>query len=136
VQPYVATEFFEMEPAISPDGNWMAYTSNETGINEVYVTTFPVPGARTRVSRAGGHNPAWGRDGRTIYYADLARDYYAVRFTPANPPALGDEHSIHQRNFSRGWTVDPDGRRLIFTDVADSGEVTGLVLMLNILPRP
>ena len=60
VQPYIATSFFEGEPAISPDGKWMAYTSDETGRPEIYASSFPVPGARIPVSRAGGHGAVWG----------------------------------------------------------------------------
>ncbi len=133
VQPYVATNFTEIEPAISPDGQWLAFTSDETGRPEVYVSTFPVVGARIPVSRGGGRGAVWGRDGRTIYYASVGRDYYAVRFNPGNPPTLSDERRIFQHDFTRSWTVDPDGRRLIFSGVADRGDVTGLVLMINAL---
>lgn len=135
VQPYVATNFTEIEPAISPDGQWLAFTSNETGRPEVYVSTFPVAGARIPVSRGGGRGAVWGRDGRTIYYASLGRNYYAVRFNPGNPPTLSDERSIFQHDFTRSWTIDPDGRRLIFSGVADRGDVTGLVLLINVLSR-
>jgi Tol biopolymer transport system component/tRNA A-37 threonylcarbamoyl transferase component Bud32 len=133
-RPYVATSFSETEPAISPDGHWLAFTSDETGRPEVYVSTFPVAGARVPVSRGGGRGAVWGRDGRTIYYATVGRDYDAVRFNPGNPPSFGEERTIYQRDFSRAWTIDPDGHRLIFTDVSDQGQVTGMLLILNAVP--
>jgi Tol biopolymer transport system component len=132
-QPYAATNFSEFEPVISPDGQWMAYTSDETGRPEVYVSSFPVAGARTPVSRGGGRAAVWARDGRTIYYANLGGGYYAIRFNPGNPPTLGNERLLYEHAFSRSWTIDPEGRRLIFSDVADQGDVTALVLMINVL---
>jgi serine/threonine protein kinase len=131
--PYAATIFSEFEPVISPDGRWLAYTSDETGRPEVYVSTFPVAGARTPVSRGGGRGAVWARDGRTIYYANLAGGYYEIRFNPGNPPTLGDERILNEHAFSRSWTIDHEGRRLIFSDVADRGEVSALVLMINVL---
>ena len=132
-QPYAATGFTEFEPVISPDGQWLAYTSDETGRPEVYVSRFPVAGARTPVSRGGGHGPVWARDGRTIYYADLTRNYYAIRFNPGNPPTLRDERVLYEHAYARSWTIDHEGRRLIFCDVTDLGDVTALVLMINAL---
>ena len=53
---------------VSPDGNWLAYTSVEGGDPEVYVTTFPTPSARWRISTGGGQDPQWRRDGSEFYY--------------------------------------------------------------------
>jgi Tol biopolymer transport system component len=131
VEPYIATNFAEFEPAISPDGQWLAYGSVETGRPEVYVSTFPIPGARIPVSRNGGHGAVWGRDGHTIFYANLANDFYAVRFNPGSPPTLGDERTIFKATSVSPWTIDPDGRRLITTGVIDRGDVTGLVLLID-----
>ena len=136
VQPYIATNFFEGEPAISPDGRWIAYTSDETGHPEIYASSFPVSGARIPVSRAGGHGAVWGSDGRMIYYANLAHDLFAVPFIPGNPPTLGEERTIYQHDSRGGFTIGHDGSRFIFTDVASRGDVTGLMLMVNTLPRP
>jgi len=66
--PYAATPFREHSPAISPDGRWLAYLSDESGRQEVYVSAFPVPAGRVIVSIGGGAEPAWSDDGRTLYY--------------------------------------------------------------------
>ncbi len=66
--PYLGTRFNENGGAISPDGRWLAYNSDESGRVEVYVQPFPVPGAKTQVSTDGGFLPAWSRDGRTLYF--------------------------------------------------------------------
>lgn len=67
-----------MQPTISPDGNWMAYSSNESGRFEVYVTGFPGGGAKWQVSIGGGSFPHWRRDGRELFLLDAADNMMAV----------------------------------------------------------
>jgi len=55
-------------PSVSRDGRWIAYTSNETGGNEVYVQRFPELGRKERVSPGGGIDPVWSADGKRLYY--------------------------------------------------------------------
>gem|GEM_PF-2668803 len=55
-------------PRFSPDGRWVAYNQDERGEQHVYVTPFPGPGPQTRIDRAGGGNPVWARDGKSVYY--------------------------------------------------------------------
>ena len=62
------TKSNEFEPQFSPDGRWLAYTSNESGSNEVYVTNFPPTAARKQVSVGGGRSSRWSRDGREFFY--------------------------------------------------------------------
>ena len=54
--------------ALSPDGHWLAYQSDQTGQMEVYVQSYPVPGARVPVSLQGGSEPAWAHNGRELFY--------------------------------------------------------------------
>ena len=67
-QPYLATPAEESGARISPDGRWVAYQSDESGRDEVYVGPYPGPGPKTLVSAAGGVNPVWRPDGRALYY--------------------------------------------------------------------
>jgi hypothetical protein len=60
--------FDEIEGQFSPDGQWLAYASNESGRNEVYVRTFPEAGGKWQVSVAGGLHPRWRRDGQELFY--------------------------------------------------------------------
>ena len=75
VTPLVATpEFAEQDPALSPDGRWLAYTSDETGRNEVYVKAFPnVDSTRVRVSTDGGYSPLWAHSGSELFFVDAGR---------------------------------------------------------------
>ena len=58
---------------VSADGRWLAYVSNYSGIDEIFVTAFPVPGARYKISMKGGHSPTWAPDGKTLYYFQNSR---------------------------------------------------------------
>ena len=66
--PFVTGPRNETNPALSPDGRWLAYQSDETDQNEVYLRPVPGPGARLSVSTRGGVHPRWSRDGRRLYY--------------------------------------------------------------------
>lgn len=65
---YLATQFFERFPAISPDGNWVAYMSDDSGRPEIYVRPFPAASGKWQVSDGGGSWPSWSRDGSEIVY--------------------------------------------------------------------
>ena len=65
---YVTAPSAERQPAISPDGRWLAYTSDSSGRAEIYVQSFPESGARIQVSPNGGKSARWRRDGTELYY--------------------------------------------------------------------
>ena len=60
----------ELAPVVSPDGNWIAYVSNYSGPDEIYVTSFPAAGARSKITNNGGSSPTWSPDGKTVYYLE------------------------------------------------------------------
>lgn len=68
VTPYLQIPFNQGLGQLSPDGRWIAFTSNESGRNEVYVQSFPSPGTKYAVSTAGGVQPRWRHDGRELFY--------------------------------------------------------------------
>jgi len=65
---FLQTRFNETTPMISPNGRWLAYTSNESGRYEVYVEPFPQPGEKFQISTAGGFDPVWSHDGHELFY--------------------------------------------------------------------
>jgi Tol biopolymer transport system component len=67
-RPLIVSRFSEVAPMISPDGRWLAYTSDESGRHEVYVVPFPDGGARVQVSREGGTEPQWSKDGLELFF--------------------------------------------------------------------
>jgi serine/threonine-protein kinase len=66
--PFTKTPFKEGGPALSPDGRWLAYTSDETGQSQVYLQPFPGPGRKIPVSPEGGTRPLWASDGKELFY--------------------------------------------------------------------
>jgi Tol biopolymer transport system component len=70
--PLLNTPYSEGFPALSPDGRWLAYGSDESGRYEVYIRPFPGPGPRTIISQNGGSEPVWARNGRELYYTGLS----------------------------------------------------------------
>src|SRR5262249_21977072 len=67
-RPIVQTPFNERAPRISRDGRWIAYTSDESGRDEVYVQSYPRPGAKFQVSIDGGGEPVWSPSGHELFY--------------------------------------------------------------------
>ena len=66
--PFLETPFNEGAPMFSPDGRWIAYVSDESGRNEVYVQPFPDPGGKRQISTEGGGDQVWSRDGQELFY--------------------------------------------------------------------
>jgi serine/threonine-protein kinase len=119
-RPLLQTRFDESGPALSPDGKWLAYQSNETGRLEVYVRPFPdIDGGKVQVSADGGNEPRWSQDGRELFYTFGGRPLpqllwsVAIRpgtgFSADNPRLLGKFSS----NLSIAYDVGAD-RRFLF----------------------
>ncbi len=66
--PYLESQFVETYPQFSPDGKWVAYVSDESGKNEIYVQTFPGSGGKWQVSTKGGSQPRWRQDGKELFF--------------------------------------------------------------------
>jgi len=67
-RPFLESPFVKTAARFSPDGRWVAYQSNESGRNEIYVVPYPGPGGKSQVSTDGGTNPRWARNGRELFY--------------------------------------------------------------------
>jgi Tol biopolymer transport system component len=118
-RPYAATEARESAARASPDGRWVAYTSDEAGQNDVYVDAYPTPGRRTRVSAGGGEHPVWGRDGRTLYYWRDGQ-LMAARLEPGGggrPPQVTAREPLFRAAYAGGviamYDVSPDEQRVV-----------------------
>ena len=104
--------------AISPDGKWLAYWSDQTGRPEVYIRPYPAGGARTPVSIDGGDAPRWSRDGRELYYISNRR-MMAVKVETepvlrlGRPLELFDANTFYRRGGVSHYDVAPDGRFLM-----------------------
>jgi Tol biopolymer transport system component len=115
----LATDFNERDPELSPDGRFLAYTSNESGRDEVYVVPYPGPGGKTQVSVAGGRLPRWNPNGRELFYVSGA-DFMAVAvetgtgFRRLTPEVLFSSSQLVVNGGLEAYAVaGPDGERLL-----------------------
>jgi serine/threonine-protein kinase len=126
--PLVATPFSELHPAVSPDSKWLAYTSNESGANEVYVRPFPNAGdGRWQVSNGGGSAPMWSPDGSELFFLSDDRLMAAqVRATPGfdviGVRALFDVSGLLIDPFHQSYAVEPGGQSFLFVKVQGETE--------------
>jgi eukaryotic-like serine/threonine-protein kinase len=102
----------------SPDGRWVAYSSDETGRSEVFVRAFPGPGGKWQVSNSGGGHPIWRRDGKELFYLSLDNKIMALPVTTAGvfragAPAELFSVNLKLLNENRVYGVSPDGRRFL-----------------------
>jgi Tol biopolymer transport system component len=132
------TPFNETFPVFSPDGRWFAYTSDESGSSQVYVQPFPPTGRKYLVSRDGGSQPLWRRDGRELYFLTSDATLYGV----AVATSTDFETGIPQRLFaspaptftgSRAYGPSRDGKRFLFA-APESVSTTPLQVVLNWSP--
>jgi Tol biopolymer transport system component len=121
--PMVASPFTELNPAISPDSRWLAYVSNESGQNEVFVRPFPnTDDGRWQVSTGGGYQPRWAPDGTALYFIEpSSARLMTVSVTTRPTFAAGQARALFNTS---GFTIDgfhtsfeltPDGRQFVFT---------------------
>jgi len=122
--PLAASPFTELHPAISPNGRWLAYASNESGVYEVYVRPFPAAsGARWQVSTRGGTLPRWSPDGRELYYADLQSNLVAARvslaggFEVSGSETLFSNATVVWDPYHQTYEVLPQGRGFLMLQV-------------------
>jgi eukaryotic-like serine/threonine-protein kinase len=124
--PYLHTEFNEHYAKLSPNGQWLAYVSDETKREEVYVQTFPAPGGKWQVSPNGGSRPVWSRDGKELFFTDPDQKLMAVevkndavksgaKFEAGVPKPLFVTHLLSGITFNSWFDVSKDGRFIIPT---------------------
>ena len=113
---FLDTGAVEREPMFSPDGRWVAYHSNESGHDEVYVRPFAGPGGKWQISSGGGTYPIWSQAGRELFYTvngQILVVPFAAQGDSFRPekPRLWSEGRYFDRPGNRGYDVHPDGNR-------------------------
>jgi dipeptidyl aminopeptidase/acylaminoacyl peptidase len=138
VVPFLHTQHSESQAKFSPDGHWVAYTSNESGRNEVYISSFTPPGlpgapagARAKVSRDGGNSPVWRNDGgelifRSAYGGPMAAGIVltSVSVEVGNPEPLFATPAVT-------WDMTRDGKRFLVSMPAPGELPTPITIDLN-----
>jgi serine/threonine-protein kinase len=136
--PLVATPAGEFYPALSPDGRWLAYSSDESGAAEIYVRPFPeTAGAKWQVSTAGGSQPAWSSTGRELLYVNGKTEMVSAEIQPGTTFSVGAQHVLFsvQQFASAGpvpaYSLSPDNTRFLALREGEAGQPGELVVSEN-----
>jgi hypothetical protein len=135
--PFVQTEGYELYGHFSPNGHWIAYTSNEAGgTNQVYVQGFPISGGKWQISRDSGSQPRWSRDGKELFYVSADSKLMVVpvkadpsSFEPGVPRVLFDLHTT--RIVADNFDVSGDGQKFLINNVVEEATSPPATVVLN-----
>ncbi len=137
VTPFLESRANEVQTDLSPDGRWLAYVSDESGVYQVYVRPFPGPGGKWQVSSEGGDQPLWARSGKQLFYrwgdqvwvVDVRLD---AGFAPSKPRLLFEKPYLHAGPV-RGWDISADGQRFLMVKYEEIKlpPVTEMILVQN-----
>ena len=137
-QPFVVTDFNERSPSFSPDGRWVAYASDESGQDEIYVRPYPGPGGKVTVSTAGGREPVWCSAGGELFYRSGDR-MVAVPIETGEALEVGAPDTLFEgqyitdratRSGSQSYDVTRDCERFLMISATEPA-ITGLRVVLN-----
>ncbi len=131
-EPFRNDRFLYPQAALSPDGHWVAYSSNQSGRYEIYVESFPTPGRRVQVSTEGGTQPRWRPDQKELYFLSAESRLIAV---PAN---LGAEAKLGVASplFTLAMPVRAMGWGALQYDVSADGRFLAAVVEEHVPDRP
>jgi serine/threonine-protein kinase len=138
VTPFLNSQYEEWYPELSPDGRWMAYTSDESNRQEVYVRPFPGPGMKQQVSIEGGSEPLWARNGQQLFYR-LQDQVWVVDvrtdggLTTGKPRLLFEKPGFSRSYPIRGYDLSLDSQRFLMVKFENRKPtpVTEMILILN-----
>ena len=122
--PYLKTNYMETSARFSPDGRWVAYVSNESGNYEIYVQSFPTPGQAIRISKEGGLDPRWLRDGGELYFVSpdgriMAADVKTDGGFSSGVPKPLFRFSGTTETTRRSYWPSPNGQRFLIMKMSD-----------------
>jgi len=135
--PFAASEFREWDPRFSPDGRWLAYSSNESGRREVYIQPFPSGGGKWQVSTQGGRDPMWRSDGKELYFLSPGGRLMSVDVQSAAglqlgiPKVLMTGLIIDTNPIGHNYSVASDGQRFLIRSSERAGELPATTVFVN-----
>jgi serine/threonine-protein kinase len=132
--PFLRTEFSEFFSTFTPDGHWIAYTSDESGRYEIYVRPYPGPGAKWQVSTEGGEEPIWSANGGELFYRNGEKWMVAAvnlkqEFRAETPRLLFEKYFINVPGLSH--YASPDGQRQVVIEPINQEAPKQINVVLN-----
>jgi len=132
-ESFLASDFDDRAPTFSPDGRWLAYSSNENGTFEIYVRAFPDNGAKWQVSSGGGTYPRWSRTGHDLVFetadAQMMVASYSIKndsFVPEKPRSWSPKPLVNLVNSVKNFDLAPDGKRIAALMPMETSEEAGV----------
>lgn len=116
--PLLKGTYAESQGQFSPNGRWIAYRSHESGRWEISVRPYPGPGSQQPVSKGGGIQPRWRRDGKELFYIGTPTPLFTARL-------------VSPTNLQFGYAVNPDGQRFLIDTIADQTVTTPITVVQN-----
>ena len=135
--PLLQSEFNERQASFSPDGKYIAYTSDKSGSAAVYVQTFPPLGSEWRISSDVGAQPRWRSDGRELFYIGHDRKLMVVdvklepTFQVGVPKPLFDTRVLTVTDFRNHYVVTSDGQRFLINSIIEERGSTPIDVVKN-----
>jgi serine/threonine-protein kinase len=135
--PFLETSFNESYGTFSPDGRYMAYTSDESGRFEVYVRPYPGPGGKVTVSTDGGSEACWSRDGKELFYRRGGSQVLSVPVTTEAAFTAGKPRVLFEGDYGFGsfgdahYDVSPDGKTFAMVETGDANAPTRIDVVVN-----
>jgi len=120
----------EVDAHCSPDSRWLAYSSDESGRQEIYVTSFPTPGGKWPISTSGGTEPRWRRDGTELFYLAPDRTVMSVRVGAGATFEAGAVTPLFQIRGS-SYAPSADGRRFVTNDPVGEPAPQPITIVFN-----
>jgi serine/threonine protein kinase/Tol biopolymer transport system component len=133
VEPFLQTPYNERSGRFSPDGHWVAYQSDETGEQEIYLRPYPGPGTAIKVSASGGTLPVWRHDGRELFFVSKDNKMMAAETRIAGTSIeVGEVRELFTRTaIMSDYDVFPDGRRLLLNRLIEPAATDPLTIVDN-----
>jgi serine/threonine protein kinase len=129
-----STSFEQTWPKFSPDGQFIAYASFESGKPEIYVRSFKTPG-KWQISNGGGEYPLWRADGKELYYLSEEGRLMAAQVKSENPFQIDVPQPLFQTRikfaFGYGYAVTPDGARFLINCPSEANNPAPLTVVIN-----
>ena len=132
--PFMVTEFDERHPMFSPDGEWIAFTSDQSGRNEIYVKRYAGEGRMILVSTGGGREPVWSPDGKELFYRSgnklmVVSVQTSPIFSAGRPEMLFEgNYAYAVPDFTSNYDISPGGQRFLMIE-----EVEGSTAQINVI---